>query len=84
MATDTRLPATTRLWSAQVGAFASKDDADRIAARLLTRGYDVRVTEEQPFRVRIGKFSKRADAAAMVAKLKAERTAAILVEAERP
>jgi cell division septation protein DedD len=75
--------ATARLWSAQVGAFASKDEAERVALRLASRGYEARVTSEQPFRVRVGFFSKRADAAAMVTKLKGERTAAILVEAER-
>jgi cell division septation protein DedD len=80
----TRASSLTRLWSAQVGAFASKEDADRIATRLATRGYEARVTGDKPFRVRIGKFAKRADAAALVAKLKAEKTAAILVEAERP
>jgi cell division septation protein DedD len=73
----------TRAWSAQVGAFATKADADRVAARLTERGYEARVTSERPFRVRIGRFSKRADAAAMVTKLKGEKTAAILVEAER-
>jgi cell division septation protein DedD len=81
---NTRAATSTRQWSAQVGAFASKDEADRVAARLTTRGYEVRVTEAKPFRVRVGKFATRADAAAMVAKLKAEKTNAILVEAERP
>jgi cell division septation protein DedD len=34
--------------------------------------------------VRIGRFAKRADATALVAKLKSEKTSAFLVEAERP
>lgn len=76
--------ATARRWSVQVGAFASQGDADRTAQRLIARGYEARVTGERPFRVRIGRFSKRADATALIAKLKAEKTSAFLVEAERP
>ena len=38
-------------------------------------GYEARVTGERPFRVRIGRYAKRADATALVAKLKAEKTA---------
>jgi cell division septation protein DedD len=71
-------------WSVQVGAFADKADADRTAQRLTARGYEARVTGERPFRVRIGRYAKRAEASALVAKLKAEKTAAFLVEAERP
>jgi cell division protein FtsN len=37
----------------------------------------------KPYRVRIGRFTNRAEAADVVAKLKTEKTAAIIVEAER-
>jgi cell division protein FtsN len=68
-----------------VGAFANRADAERTAQRLVARGYEARVSGEQrPFRVRIGRYAKRADATALIAKLKAEKTSAILVEAERP
>lgn len=76
--------ASVTRWSAQVGAFAIRADAERTAQRLIARGYEARVTGERPYRVRIGRFARRADATALVAKLKAERIAAFLVEAERP
>jgi cell division septation protein DedD len=75
--------APVREWSAQVGAFASKEDADRVMLRLPSRGYEARVTGDSPFRVRVGRFPTRAAATALIAKLKRERTTAILVEAER-
>jgi cell division septation protein DedD len=77
-------PATVARWSVQVGAFNTRAEADRAAQRLTTRGYEARVTGERPFRVRIGRYAKRAEASALVAKLKAEKTPAFLVEAERP
>jgi cell division septation protein DedD len=70
-------------WSAQVAAYTNRDDADRAAERLKTRGFDVRVTSEQPFRVRIGRYAVRSEAVALVGRLKVEGTNAILVEAER-
>jgi cell division septation protein DedD len=79
-------PAATNAtrWSVQVGAFASQADAERTSARLTTRGYEARVTGERPFRVRIGRYAQRADAVALMAKLKGEKITAFLVEAERP
>ena len=73
-----------RTWSAQVGAFALKPEAEKVVSRLAAHGYEARVTDEKPFRVRIGRFADRADAVALIAKLKGEKTPAILVEAERP
>lgn len=70
-------------WSAQVAAYTTRADADRVAERLKTRGFDVRVTSERPFRVRIGRYAVRSEAVALVGRLKAEGTNAILVEAER-
>jgi tetratricopeptide (TPR) repeat protein len=77
---ETKRPA----WSVQVAAFASEEDAARLAKRLRARGYDARVTTERPFRVRLGRFAKRNDAIQLALKLKAARTVAIVVEAEKP
>ena len=55
-----------------------------MAARLKARGYDARVTRETPFRVRIGQFPKRGDAAALARKLQQSKITAIVVESERP
>ncbi len=70
-------------WSVQVAAYGVRGDASRLAARLLARGYETRITVAKPYRVRIGRFTNRAEAADVVAKLKTEKTAAIIVEAER-
>jgi cell division septation protein DedD len=77
---ETKRPA----WSVQVAAFASEEDAVRLAKRLRARGYDARVTTEKPFRVRLGRFARRDDAVQLAEKLKAAQTVAIVVEAERP
>lgn len=71
-------------WSAQVAAYATRKEAERMAARLKARGYDARVTRETPFRVRIGQFPKRGDAAALARKLQQSKITAIVVEYERP
>jgi cell division septation protein DedD len=78
--TETKHPG----WSVQVAAYAMKADADRLARRLGARGYDARVTTERPYRVRIGRFSKREDALQLALRLKAAQTSAIVVEAEKP
>jgi cell division protein FtsN len=59
-----------------------RGDALRLSARLLARGYDARITTGKPYRVRIGRFTDRTAAAELVAKLKSEKTVAIIVEAE--
>lgn len=71
-------------WSAQVAAYDSPDEAARLAKKLKDRGYETRVTSEKPFRVRIGRYARRADAIEMVAKLKDAKIDAIVVEAEKP
>ncbi len=81
---STRRPAVPAVrWSAQVAAYTNRADADRVAERLKARGFDVRVTSERPFRVRIGRYAVRSEAVALVGRLKADGTNAILVEAER-
>ena len=76
-------PSGTDGWSVQVAAYAVRGDALRLAARLSARGYDARVTAVAPFRVRIGRFASRAAALDVVARLKTEKTEAIIVAAER-
>jgi cell division septation protein DedD len=71
-------------WSAQVAAYSSEAEAARLAKSLKARGYDVRVTPEKPFRVRIGRFAKRSEAVALVQQLKNGKMTAIVVEGERP
>ncbi|MBI3504536.1 MAG: SPOR domain-containing protein [Proteobacteria bacterium] len=71
-------------WSAQVAAYAQQDDAERLAKKLRARGYEARVTADAPYRVRVGRFTKRAGAVGLVEKLRAAKMTAIVVEAERP
>jgi cell division septation protein DedD len=72
-------------WSAQVGAYDSPDEAERLAKRLNDRGYETRVSSSgKPFRVRIGWYTHRDDAVALVAKLKEAKIDAFVVEAEKP
>jgi cell division septation protein DedD len=76
--------ATGPTWSAQVAAYTQRDDAERLAKKLRARGYEVRVTADRPYRVRIGRFETRAAAVGLVDKLKRAKMSAIVVEAERP
>jgi cell division protein FtsN len=71
-------------WSAQVAAYDSPEDAQRLAKKLSDRGYEARVTNEKPFRVRIGRYARRAEAVDLAAKLKVAKITAIVVEAEKP
>ena len=71
-------------WSVQVAAYSTKEDADRLAAKLTTRGYSARVTVSKPYRVRIGHFSSRGKAAAQADRLRAAKMTAIVVPAETP
>ena len=71
-------------WSAQVAAYDTQADAERLAKKLTDRGYDARITDEKPFRVRIGRYARRADAIDLVGKLKDAKIVAIVVEAEKP
>jgi cell division septation protein DedD len=79
-ASDTKGPD----WSAQVAAYDTQEDAQRLAKKLGDRGYEVRVTNEKPFRVRIGRYARRDEAIDLVAKLKEAKITAIVVEAEQP
>jgi cell division septation protein DedD len=71
-------------WSAQVAAYDTPEEAQRLAKKLGDRGYEARVTNEKPFRVRIGRYAHRAEAIDLVAKLQDAKITAIVVEAEKP
>jgi cell division protein FtsN len=51
----------------QVAAYDARPGAEALAARLVARGFDARVTggaDGTPFRVRVGRFATRAEALA--------------------
>lgn len=73
-----------RIWSVQVAAYNSREEAQGLAKKLGDRGFDARITNEKPFRVRIGRYARRAEAGDMVAKLAGAKITAIVVEAEKP
>lgn len=75
---------TGAAWSAQVAAYGVKAEAERVAQKLKARGLDARVTDEKPFRVRLGRFARREEAAALVERLRSQKIAAIVVQTERP
>lgn len=73
------------LYTVQVAAYATRAQAERLARRLRTRGYDVRVTgQRKPYRVRIGRYATRAEAEAEAKRMKAHGTPAWVAEAEAP
>jgi cell division septation protein DedD len=75
--------AARRAWSAQVAAFRTQREAEALAQRLVTRGYAARAVDGGAlWRVRIGRYATRDEAAAAVRRLKAQRMDAIVVEAE--
>ncbi|MGH7654960.1 MAG: SPOR domain-containing protein [Gemmatimonadaceae bacterium] len=77
-------PAKQSGWSAQVAAYDARAEADRLAKKLKDRGYDTRVSADRPYRVRVGWFAHRDEAESLVAKLKAAKIDAFVVEAEKP
>lgn len=82
---DTGAAATGRAFSIQVAAFTGRGDAAALATRLRQRGFDVRVAGERaPFRVRIGRYATREEAAAALARMRRSQVSGIIVEAERP
>jgi DedD protein len=59
-------------WSAQIGAFRSRENADKQAAALKAKGYPATVSAPIGglFRVRVGPYTDRAEADRVAAKLK--------------
>ncbi len=72
-----------KLFSVQVAAFPKKRDALALSDVLLGRGFEARVWgTKAPFRVRVGHYSSREEAAMAVARMKASRVSGIVVESE--
>ena len=81
---DSVARAATPTWSVQVAAYSTKEDANRLAAKLKSRGYSARVTADKPYRVRIGHLSSRTGAVTLATRLRASKMTAIVVTAETP
>jgi cell division septation protein DedD len=80
--------ATAGAWTVQVAAFNTKAEGTRLVSTLTARGYEARVidpfaTGPKLYRVRVGFYATRAEASAVVAKLKTQRIDAIVAEAEQ-
>ena len=74
---------TETQYSVQVAAFNAHRDATSLASRLKERGFDARVVGARaPYRVRVGRYATRADAAAALARMRASKVSGIVVEAE--
>lgn len=72
-------------WSVQVAAWPTMEEAEKFAAAIRARGYDVRVDgTSAPFRVRFGRYPTREAAnAAMTTYKQKERGDAFLVQVPR-
>jgi cell division septation protein DedD len=70
-------------FSIQVAAYTTRADARALEARLRQRGFDVRVIGTRaPYRVRIGRYPTRQDAATALARVRRSHPNAFVVEAE--
>jgi cell division septation protein DedD len=80
-------PATGDGWIVQVGAFSSRENADRVVAQLSGKGFKAFIAPSGSLhRVRVGPFANRADADRALADLKREGHpgAAVQKEGLRP
>jgi len=69
----TAAPTATSYYSVQIAAYNSREPAVSLAGTLVDRGLEARVDgTAPPFRVRIGKYPTRAEAAKAAASLKAQ------------
>lgn len=73
------------VWSVQIAAFPTADEAATFAAEMIERGYEARVDGiAAPFRVRFGRYPTRAAAAAAMERYKqTERADAFLAQVPR-
>jgi cell division septation protein DedD len=76
--------AATGNWWTQIGIFSSRENADRLAKRLRDAGFTIEVSKyvsggKDMFRVRAGPVADRAEAQALLARLKAAGHSALLV-----
>lgn len=73
-----------RAWSVQIAAYNVKSQADAMVAKLEKNGYEARVDgSAAPFRVRIGRYSTQAQAAAVQRSLKAKKIDGFVVQVDK-
>lgn len=70
-------------WSVQVAAYGDRDAAQALVRKLEKRGFDARVTTDKPWRVRVGDYATRAEAAEVANRLSSKGSRAMIVEAEK-
>ena len=88
---DKKIPQTEKLWSVQVGAFRSEQDAVKVAKTLRAKGYEAYVIRAEVggaglYRIKVGRFTKRDEAEKLLVVLKdkeAYRTAFLAPSAAR-
>jgi hypothetical protein len=84
-AVATRSSARGAAYTVQIGAFASRGDADARQRQLRARGHAARVVKVGAlWRVRIGRYTSRSAAADAARALKAKKIDAFVTEAESP
>jgi len=75
--------ASAATFSVQVAAYGDRASAERLAAKLAGRGHAARVAGSgPPYRVRVGRYRTRAEAALAARRLQAQRVSGIVVESE--
>ena len=76
-------PAARLPYTVQVAAYDRRPDAEEFARRLTSLGLDARVSgTARPFRVRVGRYATRAEAAAALRELKQRRFDGFVTDAE--
>lgn len=78
-----RTTAAKGKWSVQVAAYGDRDNAMVLVRKLKARGLDARVTTDKPWRVRVGHYATRGEAAAEARRLGSKKSPAVVVEAEK-
>jgi cell division protein FtsN len=74
---------TTGAWTVQLAAYDRRSDADAFVARLARAGVQARVSgTARPFRVRVGRYATRADAAAALRDMRQQRVDGFVTTAE--
>ncbi len=63
---------TTQLYRVQVGAFSTRENAQRVVDQLKSAGYEAVITSENPFRVQSGAFSALENAERYALELRGE------------
>ncbi len=84
-AAPARSAATGPAWTVQLAAYDWRPDAEAMAARLVARGIEARVSgEARPFRVRVGRWTTRAEAVAAQRELVGRGMRGFVTAAEQP